>query len=118
MELGETVEDTARREVWEETGLRLGNMTLFAVYSAKEHEVTFPNGHQVANVLMTFLCREYTGDLQQTTEESTDVRFFPQTHLPRNILPGPYSNTAGRSVREAYAHHFRCEFRHSARRTK
>lgn len=38
MELGETVEDTARREVWEETGLRLGAMSLYAIYSGVEQD--------------------------------------------------------------------------------
>ncbi len=33
MELEESIEDTARREVWEETGLRLGAMELFGIYS-------------------------------------------------------------------------------------
>ena len=35
MEFGETVEDTARREVFEETGLKLGKLEFFNVYSGK-----------------------------------------------------------------------------------
>lgn len=88
MELGETVEDTARREVWEETGLRLGAMSLYAIYSGVEQERTLPNGHQVANVLVDFICRDFTGELQQTTEESTEIRFFQLDRLPSNLFPG------------------------------
>lgn len=32
MELGETVQEAARREVFEETGLHLGNLDLFGIY--------------------------------------------------------------------------------------
>lgn len=43
MELGETVQETTRREVWEEMGLHLGQLTLFAVYSGAEYEGTLPD---------------------------------------------------------------------------
>jgi 8-oxo-dGTP pyrophosphatase MutT (NUDIX family) len=35
MELGESTEETLRREVFEETGLKIGALTLFGVYSGK-----------------------------------------------------------------------------------
>lgn len=40
MELGETIQDTARREVFEETGLELGKLEFFDIHSGlntKEH---------------------------------------------------------------------------------
>src|SRR3954452_21051435 len=33
MELGESAEETVRREVWEETGLHVGDLRLFGVFS-------------------------------------------------------------------------------------
>lgn len=87
MEVGETVEDTARHEVWEETGLHLGQLSLYCIYSGVEQERTLPNGHQVANVLIDFVCRDYTGDLPEVTEESTEIRFFPLDDLPDNLFP-------------------------------
>src|SRR5262245_66201402 len=33
VEVGETVEDAVRRELWEETGVRAGRLTLIGVYS-------------------------------------------------------------------------------------
>lgn len=44
MELGEKIEDTARREVWEETGLKLGKLEFFGVYSGRERFADLPNG--------------------------------------------------------------------------
>lgn len=88
LEIGETVEDAARREVFEETGLRLGKMALFGIYSGRKNEWTHPNGDRVANVLIEFVCNDYDGELAQTTEESLDIRFFPRNDLPAQLFPG------------------------------
>src|SRR3954462_14067206 len=48
MELGESAEEPARREVWEETGLTVGELQLFGVFSGAEMAHTFPNGDQAA----------------------------------------------------------------------
>ena len=88
LEIGETVEEAARREVFEETGLRLGQMSLFGIYSGVKNEWTHPNGDQVANVLIEFVCRDYEGELAQATEESIEIRFFPLHDLPRTLFPG------------------------------
>lgn len=82
MEIGETIHDTARREVQEEVGLRLKDMSLFAVYSGPEHETTLANGDQVAHVLFVFTCREYQGSLLNESEESLATGFFPLNALP------------------------------------
>ncbi|HCQ90626.1 MAG TPA: DNA mismatch repair protein MutT, partial [Clostridium sp.] len=44
MELGESTEDTARREVLEETGLTVGKVKLIDVFSGPESLVKVPNG--------------------------------------------------------------------------
>ena len=88
LEIGETVEDAARREVFEETGLRLGKMVLFGIYSGVKSEWTHTNGDQVANVLIEFVCRDYEGELAQVTEESLDIRFFALDDLPAKLFPG------------------------------
>jgi ADP-ribose pyrophosphatase YjhB (NUDIX family) len=43
MELEETVQDTTRREVFEETGLHLGKLELFGIYSGPDYDKTFSN---------------------------------------------------------------------------
>lgn len=85
MELGETIEDTARREVFEETGLRLGDLQLFGIYSGNER--TFGNGDQASLVQILFSCRDYSGELLERNSESLEIRFFPLDALPENLFP-------------------------------
>lgn len=84
MELGESMEDCAVREVWEETGLRATSLTAFAFYSA----YTYTNewGHTYQQILMSFRIHEWEGELQKVTDESVDAGFFPL-----DALPGPRS---------------------------
>lgn len=48
-ELGETVEETAKRELFEETGLTANSLELLGVFSGKELFYTYPNGDMVSN---------------------------------------------------------------------
>ena len=50
MELGETTEETARRELLEETGLTADGLTLFDVFSGEELYYRYPSGEEVYNI--------------------------------------------------------------------
>jgi 8-oxo-dGTP pyrophosphatase MutT (NUDIX family) len=80
MELGESMEECAIREVWEETGLRATSLTPFAFYSA----YTYTNewGHTYQQILMSFRIHTWEGELQKVTDESVDAGFFPLEDLP------------------------------------
>ncbi|GAF64680.1 putative phosphohydrolase [Bacillus sp. TS-2] len=86
MEIGESVEDTARREVYEETGLFLGKLDLFGIYSGPRYDKTFSNGDQVAFVQHVFICKEFSGELVESNEESSKNVFFSLEELPENIF--------------------------------
>jgi 8-oxo-dGTP pyrophosphatase MutT (NUDIX family) len=87
MELGETVQDTARREVYEETGFHLGKLELFGVYSGSKCDKTFSNGDQVSMVQIIFTCKEFEGELVEQNAESKDIEFFALDDLPENLFP-------------------------------
>lgn len=87
MELGESVEETARREVFEETGLQLGALELFAVYSGESNQKTLANGDQVALVQHWFTCRDFTGKLIKQSQETLDAAYYSLDELPENIFP-------------------------------
>jgi ADP-ribose pyrophosphatase YjhB (NUDIX family) len=86
VELGEVVEDAARREVREETGLELGDLSLFGVFSGPELFYVYPNGDQVYNVTIVYLTRYNGGDIR-LNEEHTDWRWFGTADIPEAISP-------------------------------
>lgn len=87
MELGESLEETARREVLEETGLRVGTMRLLDVFSGKELYYQYPHGDEVYNVTAAYVTNEYTGDMITHNAESHELHFFALDELPSNIAP-------------------------------
>ena len=86
-ELDERVEDAAARELYEETGLTARKLTLFGVFSGKELHYTYPNGDEVSNVDIVFLCTDYSGTLSPDPEESEELRFFEAGRLPEKLSP-------------------------------
>ena len=50
IEIDETVEDGARREVREECGLEVGALRLLGVFSGKELNHVYPNGDEVCGI--------------------------------------------------------------------
>ena len=81
-DLDERVEDAARRELFEETGLTAGEMTLFGVFSGPETHYVYPNGDEVSNVDVVFLCRNWTGTIRPQEEEVSEIRFFSAADMP------------------------------------
>jgi 8-oxo-dGTP pyrophosphatase MutT (NUDIX family) len=82
MEMGETTEETARREVREETGLALGALELFDVFSGQEGFYTYPNGDEVFNVAVVYLARDVQGTPTADGIESLELRYFTRAELP------------------------------------
>ncbi|WP_328464542.1 NUDIX domain-containing protein [Actinoplanes sp. NBC_00393] len=80
MELGESMEACAVRELWEETGLRATSLTPYAFYTA--YTYTNEYRHTYQQVLMTFVVHSWEGELVRQTEESVDAGFFPLDALP------------------------------------
>ena len=87
VELDEAVEDAARRELLEETGLTAGRLELFGVYSGREMHYVYPNGDEVSNIDLVFVCRDYTGTLCAQESEVEALQFFAADALPENLSP-------------------------------
>lgn len=86
MEMDETVQQTAKREIYEETGLRLKELELYGIYSGPDCDETFANGDQVAMVQNIFTCRRYEGQLVEKNEESLNNKFYSLDELPNNTF--------------------------------
>ena len=81
-DLDERVEDAAKRELLEETGLTANSMALFGVFSGPETHYVYPNGDEVSNVDVVFLCRNWTGTIRPQEEEVSEIRFFSAADMP------------------------------------
>ena len=87
VELGEAVEDAAKRELLEETGLTANSLELMGIFSGAELFYTYPNGDMVANNDVVYLCEDFSGEIITETNETTDLRWFEIDNLPTNISP-------------------------------
>lgn len=76
MELGETFEETATREAFEEVNLKVKNLEFFNVYSGKELHYIYPNGHEVYIQTCIYKCYDYEGKLKPDPVETKDAKFF------------------------------------------
>lgn len=87
MEPGETVEDAARREVSEEIGLDIGEMTFFRLFSGKDFYYECPNGDRVYPVNPVFVTRDVRGTIKPDGDESSEAGFFALDELPAEMFP-------------------------------
>ena len=87
VEIKEVVEETAKRELFEETGLIANSLELFGVFSGEEQYYIYPNGDEISCVDIVHICRDYTGEAKADLDESLDVKFFPLDKLPDNMSP-------------------------------
>ncbi|WP_346774028.1 NUDIX domain-containing protein [Brevibacillus sp. SYP-B805] len=85
-ELGEKIEQTARREVFEETGLTLHDLSLFGVFSGEELHYVYPHGDEVYVVDVVFTANRYEGEIS-INEESRAYGFFAIDQLPADLSP-------------------------------
>lgn len=64
LELGETLEQTAKRELKEETNLDCDNFTLLNVFSGDEFYFKYPNQDELYSVIVLYLANDFYGDLK------------------------------------------------------
>ncbi|HYK73119.1 MAG TPA: NUDIX domain-containing protein [Pseudoneobacillus sp.] len=87
LEPGETLEEVAKRELFEETGLIANNLRLFNIFSGEEFYYKYPHGDEIYNVITTFICTDYSGELRIDNDEVLDLRFFDIHNIPSSISP-------------------------------
>lgn len=87
MEPGETLEETAKRELFEEAGLVGNNMKLLDLFSGEDLYYMYPNGDEVYIVAAIYICRDYSGTLKADGEEMRELQFFDCENLPPHINP-------------------------------
>ena len=82
MELYETIEETAIRELKEEAGICADELELVTVLSGKDFYFEYPNGDQLCTVIVLFKVLNYNGTIKVSDNESKTLEFFQLTNLP------------------------------------
>ena len=82
MELGETLEQTAARELREETNLEAESFKLLGVFSGEDLYFVYPNGDRLWSVVVLYLAEGVSGELGITDGESTELRYFGGDDMP------------------------------------
>lgn len=85
MELGESFEDVARRELKEETNLEVDDLKLLEVLSGKDTYREYPNGDKLYDITAIYVIKKYHGDLKINDNESRKLEWFRIDNLPENI---------------------------------
>jgi ADP-ribose pyrophosphatase YjhB (NUDIX family) len=87
MKPGESIAETAIREVKEETGLDVEVVSLVGIYSNPNHIVEYSHGEVRQQFSVCFACRHIGGELA-TSDETSEVGYFSPDDLEdMNIHP-------------------------------
>lgn len=81
MEIGDSFEETAQKELYEETGLIAQELKLVGLASGKELYYKFPHGDEIYNATAIFKATAVKGTMKQN-EESQALKYFPLDKLP------------------------------------
>ncbi len=83
IELGETLEQTAARELKEETNLDCNSFELLNVFSGKDFYFKYPNEDELFSVVTLYLANDVFGELNITDGESLKLDYFSKSNLPK-----------------------------------
>ncbi|WP_277678225.1 NUDIX hydrolase [Gracilibacillus dipsosauri] len=84
LEIGETFEETVKREVQEETNLQLNKVELFGIYSGENGFAHYSNGDKVFSVQIIFKVTDFNGKLI-ANNESKDLAFLHKNEIPKSL---------------------------------
>jgi 8-oxo-dGTP pyrophosphatase MutT (NUDIX family) len=91
IEAGETIEQSAVREVFEETGLTVRIVRLLGIYSDPKDGriVRYPHSDNTVQLVDTYVEAEIISGALKKSPESLDLKFFSQSELPEKKLIVP-----------------------------
>ena len=88
-EIDERAEDCARRELLEEMGLTAEKLEFFFLNSGPETHYIYPNGDEVSNFEIIYLCRNWRGEPRAADGEMEELRFFAPEEIDLEEISPP-----------------------------
>ena len=89
VEPDERVEDCAKRELYEEMGLTAQELEFFHVNSGPEAHYIYPNGDEVSNFEIVYICRKWIGTPRPLDGEMEEIRFFSSDEINLSQISPP-----------------------------
>jgi 8-oxo-dGTP pyrophosphatase MutT (NUDIX family) len=86
-ELGETITETAHREILEEVGLDLQPTVLIGVYSGPAWDIDFPEGGGIQQLTLFYQMEGPVSEIVIQESEVSDWGFFSPEEMPENMMP-------------------------------
>lgn len=83
MEPGETLEEVATRELFEETNLRCTEFEFVKYFSGERFYFQYPNGDETYSVIALFKALRVEGALGINDGESFALKYFPVDNFPQ-----------------------------------
>ena len=103
-EIDERAEDCARRELQEEMGLTADELEFFFLNSGPETHYIYPNGDEVSNFEIIYLCRHWHGDPKAQDGEMEELRFFAPEEIDLNMISPPIRPVMDAFIRRSENH--------------
>ena len=85
IDLKESAEDAAKRELKEETGLIADELKLFKVYSGEITHYVYFNGDEIYGVDLVYTFHKYHGEMKPQLEEVKSLKFYDLKHMPEKM---------------------------------
>jgi len=82
IDLKESAEEAAKRELFEETGLIADELVLLKVYSGEITHYVYFNGDEIYGVDLVYICKKYHGKLTPQKEEVNNLQFYDLECMP------------------------------------
>lgn len=76
LECGESLEEAAARELYEEAGLKAGSFQFIAVLSGSDMYYKYPHGDEIYNVMAIYEARDVEGTPQVNDDEGLELGYF------------------------------------------
>ncbi len=85
IDLKESAEEAAKRELLEETGLIADELELFKVYSGEITHYVYFNGDEIYGVDLVYLCHKYHGEMKPEQSEVKRLKFYKIDEVPNKM---------------------------------